>query len=148
MAEKSIFLDHVGDSPQMRILQHFVEGREFEFTLTDLLGAHVSWGTINVIVPKLEKLGIIKQTRRVGRARLYKINNQHRCAQLLTDIYDSVILESLDRRQKKATVAAKNITDENEPELRPNFFEKIKIITKQKNTPVSDFSKKYSVNAK
>ena len=59
MVEESIFLEHVGDSPHMKILEHFVEGRDFEYSLTDLLESHVSWGTLNIVVPKLEKIGII-----------------------------------------------------------------------------------------
>jgi len=53
MKEESIFLDYVGDTPRMRILQYLIEGRDFDYTLTDLLNAGVSWGTLNTLVPKL-----------------------------------------------------------------------------------------------
>src|SRR3989344_4252046 len=50
MEEESIFLEHVGDNPRMRTLQYFIEGRDFDYTLTDLLNAGVSWGTLNQLV--------------------------------------------------------------------------------------------------
>ena len=52
MKEESIFLDYVGDNPRMRILQYLIEGREFDYTLTDMLNAGVSWGTLNNLIPK------------------------------------------------------------------------------------------------
>ncbi len=36
-AEESIFLDYVGDSPHMKVLQYFIRGRDFDYTLTDML---------------------------------------------------------------------------------------------------------------
>ena len=74
MTDESIFLDYVGDSPRMRVLQYFIEGRDFDYTLTDLLHAGVSWGTLNTLIPTLAELGIILKTRKIGRATLYKIN--------------------------------------------------------------------------
>ena len=44
MANESIFLEHIGDSPRMRVLQYLIEGRDFDYTLTDMLNAGVSWG--------------------------------------------------------------------------------------------------------
>ena len=42
-------------------------------------------------------------------------------------------------------VVTKYIEEENEPELRPEFFKKIKQIQKQKSIRVKDFSKKYGL---
>ena len=97
MVEDSIFLDYVGDSPRMRVLQHFIEGRQFDYTLTDLLEAHVSWGTLNTLVPKLVSIGIITPTRRVGRATLYKINQENTVAKQFIALYDTLIKKELRR---------------------------------------------------
>ncbi len=97
MVEESIFLEQVGDSPRMRVLQHLIEGREFDYTLTDLLHAHVSWGTLNTLLPKLVKLGVVIETRRIGRATLYKINEKNMVARTLTSLYDNLILQELQR---------------------------------------------------
>jgi len=43
-------------------------------------------------------------------------------------------------------VVEKYIEVEEEPELRPEFIEKIKEIEKQKSIRVDDFSKKYGLN--
>lgn len=100
MAE-SIFLKYVGDSPRMRILQYLIEGRDFDYTLTDLLNAGVSWGTLNQLVPKLMELGIVIKTRKIGRATLYKINQQNEMVKQLIILYDKLILLQLDKVGKK-----------------------------------------------
>ena len=109
MKEESIFLDHVGDNPRMRILQYFIEGRDFDYTLTDLLNAGVSWGTLNTLVPKLLELGVVIKTRKIGRATLYKINQESFVAQQLIKLYDHLILEALTHREKSMKEAIKQV---------------------------------------
>lgn len=108
--EESIFLEYVGDNPRMRILQYLIEGRDFDYTLTDLLQAGVSWGTLNQLVPKLLELGIVLKTRKIGRATLYKINPNNFAAKQLIVLYDQLILEKLnmleDVTKKKVAIPA------------------------------------------
>ena len=59
MNEDSIFLDAVGDSPTMRVMQYLIEGRDFDYTMTDMLNSEVSWGTLNSLIPELLRLNII-----------------------------------------------------------------------------------------
>lgn len=102
MKEESIFLEHVGDSPRMRILQYLIEGREFDYTLTDLLNAEVSWRTLNTQIPKLLKLGIIVLTRKIGRATLYKINKENTTAKQLITLFDNLIFADVNRQRKES----------------------------------------------
>jgi DNA-binding transcriptional ArsR family regulator len=104
MTEQSIFLEYVGDNPRMRVLQYLIEGRELDYTLTDLLNAGVSWGTLNQLVPKLLELEIVVKTRKIGRATLYKINQENRIAKHFIILYDDLILEQLDKLEEKQTV--------------------------------------------
>src|SRR3989338_6636070 len=101
MRAESIFLDYVGDTPRMRILQYLIEGRDFDYTLTDLLQAGVSWGTLNMLVPKLLELGIVTKTRKIGRATLYKINRNNLAAKQLTELYDKLLLVKLNELEEK-----------------------------------------------
>ena len=107
--EESIFLEYVGDNPRMRILQYFIEGRHFDYTLTDLLNARVSWGTVNTLIPKFLELGIILKTRKIGRATLYKINKNNPFANQFIALYDGLIMEKLNSLEiagKRARISA------------------------------------------
>lgn len=101
MADKSVFLEVVGDTPTMRILQYFIEGRDFDYTLTDLAdNSGVSWATLYTILPKLLKFGVIKVVRQIGRAKLYKINKENRIARNFIGLYDYLIKTSLTKLEK------------------------------------------------
>ncbi len=99
--EESLFFDYVGDSPRMRVLQHLIEGRELDYTLTDLLNAGVSWGTLNQLVPQLLEIGLIVKTRKIGRATLYKINQHNTAARQLIALYDNLILQKLNEMEPR-----------------------------------------------
>ncbi len=101
MEEESVFLDHVGDSPRMRLLQYFIEGREMDYCMTDLLNANVSWGTLHTLVPALLKLGMIHKTRTIGRATLYKINVHNTTIKELIYLYDTLIIEAAQKHLAK-----------------------------------------------
>ncbi len=107
MKEESIFLQHVGDNPRMRVLQFLIEGRDFDYTMTDMINAGVSWGTLNTLTPQLMELGIIIKTRKIGRATLYKINKQNQASSQLIALYDNLILQRLDRIQPKMKIEAR-----------------------------------------
>ena len=95
--KESIFLDYVGDNPRMRVLQYLIEGRNFDYTLTDLLNAGVSQGTLNNLLPKLLELGIVIKTRKIGRATLYKINQNNIIVKQLISLYDNLTLKKLNQ---------------------------------------------------
>ncbi|MBI4919452.1 hypothetical protein HY837_05955 [archaeon] len=105
MTNKSIFLDQVGYSPRMKVIQFFIGGRNFDYTLTDLLNAELSWRTLNLLVPKLLEQGIIIKTRKIGRATLYKINKDNLVVKHLMELHQKLILKELDRIRKKVGVS-------------------------------------------
>ena len=106
MKETSVFLDYVGDNPRMRILQYLIEGRELDYTLTDMLNARVSWGTLNSLIPKLLELEIIVKTRKIGRATLYKINQNNVISKKLIELYDKIIFEETEKHFSKIKIPA------------------------------------------
>ncbi|MEK6947862.1 MAG: hypothetical protein AABX19_01320 [Nanoarchaeota archaeon] len=101
MKTESIFLKHVGDNPRMRILQFLIEGRDFDYTLTDMLNANVSWGTLNTLLPTLSKLGMVLKVRKIGRATLYKINQENNTIKQLIKLYDDLVLKELEEIESK-----------------------------------------------
>lgn len=101
MDEESLFLDHVGDNPHMRVVQYLIEGKDFDYTLTDMLNAGVSWGTLNTLIPKFMELGLIVKTRKIGRATLYKINQENVAVKQLMQLYHQLLLERLNQLEER-----------------------------------------------
>ena len=93
---ESKFLDFMGDSAQMRILDFLITGREFDYSLSDIAqGAGVSWSTLHRIFPEMERNKIAFKTREVGRAKLYRLNLENPEVRALVSVYDSLAKKTL-----------------------------------------------------
>lgn len=97
MKEESIFLDFIGDSPTTRLLQFLIEGRAFDYTLTDMTNAGVSWTTLHRILPKFVKNKIVVKTKTIGRIKLYKLNTENLFVKKLVDLFDTLIMQELEK---------------------------------------------------
>ncbi len=72
---KTVFLEVMGESPYMKVLDFFLDNIVYDYSKTDIYeNTGVSRVTLQEIIKDLEKKGIIKKTRKVGRAQMYKIN--------------------------------------------------------------------------
>ena len=103
MKNENAFLEFVGDTPATRVLDFFITGREFDYTLTDLANkAGVSWTTLYRIFPYFLKNKVFIEVRQVGRARLYKLNLNNLLVKKLVDLHDSILLAELKSAQQVA----------------------------------------------
>ncbi len=75
MEEKSSFRLVFGDSPIVKVIDFFLDNREFDYSLTDIAkNADIGWSTLHGFWKDIVKLEIVTKTRRIGRAELYKLN--------------------------------------------------------------------------
>lgn len=97
MEESTVFREFVGDSPTTRLIEFLIEGRGFDWSLTDLATkAGISWKTCSRLLPKLLKADIVVQTRSIGRAKLYKINLESSAVLKLVELFDTLLEKDLE----------------------------------------------------
>lgn len=73
----SVILRLFGKSPETRIIDLFLDNPLFEFTrneIVDSLGMAKS--TLFRVLPGLEDVGLIEETRKIGKASLYRLNGE------------------------------------------------------------------------
>ncbi len=76
-----------GDSTMARILDFLTLHRRLDYSKTDIAkNASVGWKTLFRLWPTLEKYGLVKMTRRIGRAQLYRLNIENTIAKTLTQL--------------------------------------------------------------
>ncbi len=76
--EKSIFLQVVGDTPKLRILDFLLTFQKFDYSLTDISrNAKVSYSNLMLLWPELLKTGMVEQTRTVGKAKMFTLNKKN-----------------------------------------------------------------------
>jgi DNA-binding IclR family transcriptional regulator len=105
MEAKSLFIEFMGDSPMVRVLDYLITERELDFSITDMAeNAGIGRATLYRIWDSLIKNEIIVHTRDIGKARLFKLNTENRKIRKLIEIYDMSTLEELKKRSEKKKV--------------------------------------------
>ncbi len=96
MIDKSAFVMAFGDAPTVKVFDFLIAERGlYDYTLTEIAeNSGVSWTTLHKIFPMFEKFNIVKETRRIGRAKLYKLNEDNPFVQKLIEL-DKMASETL-----------------------------------------------------
>ena len=98
MNETTIFREALGDSSVIRVLDFLIEGRGLDYSLTDISeNAHVSWTTLHRIWDQLVRLEFVIHTRKIGRAKLYKLNEDNTAVKQLIRLYDTLLVQQNER---------------------------------------------------
>lgn len=73
--EDNIFLEYFGKTPFIKVLDFLIIGKDFDYSLTEIAkGAEVGWTSFSKVWAVFLKKDIVKHTRNIGKARLYKLN--------------------------------------------------------------------------
>jgi len=105
MKEKSLFIEFMGDSPTVRVLDYLLTERDLDFSITDIAkNAGIGRSTLYRIWDDLIKNEIIISTRIIGKAKLYKLNKNNIKIKKLIEIDDYLILEELKKHSEKQKI--------------------------------------------
>lgn len=107
--DKSSFRIVFGDSPIVKVIDFFLDNREFDYSLTDIAkNSDIGWSTLHGFWDNVVKLGIVVKTRKIGRAELYKLNLSSPLVKKLIDldidISKKLMNEEINKQKLKATV--------------------------------------------
>lgn len=108
MEEKSSFRLVFGGTPVVKVIDFFLDNREFDYSLTDIAkNSDIGWSTLHKFWNDLVKLGMVVKTRRIGRAELYRLNMESQMVKKLIELDLNIsrkMLETeLDKRKVKVT---------------------------------------------
>lgn len=88
MEDLTIFRKIYGDSSYICVLDFFLDNDVYDYSKSVIAReSGISRVTLEPILQKLSSLGIIKQTRRNGMAKMYKLNKENEVAMKLLDFY-------------------------------------------------------------
>ena len=75
MQEKSVFVEYFGDYPLIRVLDFLIEGRDMDYSMTKIAkNSGVGWTAFSDIRHQLTKKEIVVFTRKIGNAKLFRLN--------------------------------------------------------------------------
>ena len=84
MEEKSFFVEYFGDLPRLRIIDFLIDNLAYDYSLVEIAkGARIAYTTLVEIFPDLIKKGIVKQTRKIGKSRMYQLNRENPAVEVI-----------------------------------------------------------------
>jgi len=76
-----------GDSSIAKVLDYLTLFKGFDYPKTEISrNSHVAWKTLYRIWPTIQKYGLVVRTRQIGRAELYKLNEENPIAKALNEL--------------------------------------------------------------
>ena len=82
----------LGNSPEVKILELLIEGREFDYTFNDIIrGSKINRNRAYPLLGSHLKQGLIIESRKVKNLTFYKLNIHKKEIKLLLEIYDSLV---------------------------------------------------------
>ena len=98
MEETTIFRETLGDSPIIRVLDFLLEGRGLDYSLSDIAeNSNIGWTTLHRIWDKMLKSGLVVPTREIGRAKLFKLNEENPAVKELIKFYDTLLYQHTEK---------------------------------------------------
>ena len=90
--ENNIFLEVVGDTPKTRILDFLMTFSHFDYPKTEIArNSGVSYTNLELILPKLVNLELVRKTRKVGKSEMYQINKENPTTKILLKFHWAII---------------------------------------------------------
>lgn len=96
-----MLIEAFGNSPKMRIIDFFIDNKLFDFSKKEIIEElGMSKTTFYKVWDDIEKYGIVKVSRKYGKAKLYKLNRENPVVKGLVKIERTLIRESIPRAER------------------------------------------------
>ncbi|VVC01394.1 Uncharacterised protein [uncultured archaeon] len=103
--EKSLFLEFFGDTPRFRLMDFLLDNPFVAYTKKEIAdGSNVSWASLFNHWEELEKSGIVKVMRTIGRVKLYQLNDSSPLVKQLKQIEWELIKKAADGAEDEASI--------------------------------------------
>ena len=104
---ESILIKTLGDSPKLKIVDFFLDNALFDFTKKEVIKAlGMGKQTFYKYFPELEEYGIVKVSRKIGKAKLYRINVEHPLVKMLREYETKLAKEIAEKAEIRKPVLA------------------------------------------
>ena len=78
----------LGDTPILRVLDFFMIYEEFDYSMTDIAKhAGIGYSTLKLFWSHLEKSNIVENTRIIGKAKMYALNQENSIVKFFKNFY-------------------------------------------------------------
>ena len=98
MNEKTFFREAMGDAPVIRVLDFLIEGREFDYSLSDIAeNSGVGRAALSRILESLVKIELVAFAGKTGKAGLFGLNRKSPAAGHLANFCDALLVQETEK---------------------------------------------------
>jgi DNA-binding transcriptional ArsR family regulator len=96
--EETLLIRSLGNSPTLRIVDFFLDNRLFDYAKNEILG-NIEMGRATFFKQwkELEQLGIVKVTRKIGKANLYMLNEKNEIVQKIIELDSALCKKAMEK---------------------------------------------------
>lgn len=92
----------LGNSPSLRIVDFFLDNRLFDYTKNEIVeNLEMGRATFFRYWKELERLGIVKVTRSIGKSNLYKLNEENEIVQKIIALDSALCIRAMEKTIEK-----------------------------------------------
>ncbi len=98
-SNNSVFLEIFGDSPRMKVMDFLLENHIFDYSKRQIAEfSRISYNTLETFWDQMLVLELLKETRKVGKSRMYILNIENLIIKKLFQIIKDAITQDIDNR--------------------------------------------------
>jgi len=101
--EESVLVEHFGRSPVICIIDFLLENRLYDYSKKQIAeGCGIGRVTLFNNWKKIEKLGLVRETRRFGKTKLYKLNERNSVVRKIIELELALAEQAAEKHTKTA----------------------------------------------
>jgi DNA-binding transcriptional ArsR family regulator len=100
---ETVLLEAFGRTPELRLIDFFMDNMLFDFTRGEIIEAlGMNKRTLYRTLPKLEEMNVVEVSRKIEKAKLYKVNRESTIVACLRSIEKELSLKELSLGRQEA----------------------------------------------
>lgn len=108
---RSIFLKFHGDTPKNRVLSFLIVHQEYDYSMKDIAKyAKIGYTTLKSFWKEFVKRELVINTRKVGRAKMYKLNLANPVVKKFVEFYWTVIENEIEKEEHKKPIKVRAVS--------------------------------------
>src|SRR3989344_9585514 len=102
MKNIAVMAEFFGNYPIIKVMDFLLENRGFDYSKVEIVeNAGIGIATLHLLWEKLEKFGVVKETRKYGNTKLYMLNEENEFVKMLKTMILKLAKEDFEKNIKK-----------------------------------------------
>lgn len=109
MTDESVLIQYVGNTPKLRVMDFLIGNMPFDYSKKEIIeGSGISKTTFFKIWKDFVKFGVLKPTRKFGKAQLYTVDKENIFVKQILALEFALANEYAEKLDKRKAILVRN----------------------------------------